>query len=82
MAGKVASVRMAEEKLQRIDKLAKMTNRSRGWLINQAVDQYLEYEEWYLKSVETGIEDVKAGRTVPHEELKKDWENKLERSMD
>lgn len=82
MSGKVASVRMGEEKLQRIDKLAKTTNRSRGWLINQAVDQYLEYEEWYLKAVEAGMEDVKVGRTISHAELKKDWENKLARSMD
>ncbi len=82
MTGKVASVRMGEEKLQRIDKLAKTTNRSRGWLINQAVDQYLEYEEWYLKAVEAGMDDIKEGRIISHEELKKDWENKLARSMD
>ena len=82
MAGKVASVRMEEKKLERIDELAKATNRSRGWLINQAVDRYLEYEEWYLKAIEAGMEDVKEGRTISHEGLKKDWENKLERSMD
>ena len=82
MAGKVASVRMEEKKLERIDELAKATNRSRGWLINQAVDRYLEYEEWYLKAIEAGMEDVKAGRTISHEGLKKDWENKFERSMD
>ncbi len=82
MTGKVASVRMEEKKLQRIDKLAKTTNRSRGWLINQAVDRYLEYEEWYLRAVEAGMEDIKAGRIISHGELKKDWENKLERSMD
>ena len=82
MAGKVASVRMEEKKLERIDELAKATNRSRGWLINQAVDRYLEYEEWYLKAVEAGMEDIEAGRIISHENLKKDWENKLERSMD
>ncbi|MCZ6803097.1 MAG: ribbon-helix-helix protein, CopG family [Proteobacteria bacterium] len=82
MVGKVASVRMEEEKLQRIDKLAKTTNRSRGWLINQAVDRYLEYEEWLLKAIEAGMEDIEAGRIISHEKLKKDWENKLERSMD
>ena len=82
MTGKVASVRMEEDKLERIDKLAKATNRSRGLLINQAVDRYLEYEEWYLKTIEAGMEDVKAGSTISHEDLKKDWENKLAHTMD
>lgn len=82
MAGKTASVRMDEEKLQRLDKLADITKRSRGWLINEAVDRYLSYEEWYIKAVEAGMEDVKAGRVIPHEEIKKEWEVKLANSMD
>jgi len=82
MAGKTASVRMDEEKLQRLDKLADITKRSRGWLINEAVDRYLSYEEWYIKAVEAGMEDVAAGRVIPHEEIKKEWEVKLANSMD
>ncbi len=82
MAGKTASVRMGEEKLQRLDKLASITKRSRGWLINEAVDRYLSYEEWYIKAVEAGIEDVKAGRVTLHEAIKKEWEDKLANSMD
>jgi len=82
MAGKTASVRMAEEKLARLDKLARLTKRSRGWLINDAVDRYLSYEEWFMKAVEEGIEDVDAGRVVSHDEVKREWENKLANSMD
>ena len=41
----------------------------------------VEYVKWYLKAVETDMEDVKAGRTVSHEELKRDWENKLAQLM-
>ena len=82
MAGKTASVRMDEEKLQRLDKLADITKRSRGWLINEAVDRYLSYEEWYIKAVEAGMEDVAAGRVIPHEEIKKEREVKLANSMD
>ena len=37
----------------------------------------MNYEEWFLKAVEAGIEDVKAGRVIPHEEIKKEWEKKL-----
>ncbi len=82
MAGKTVSVRMVEEKLQRLDKLASITKRSRGWLINDAVDRYLSYEEWFIKAVEAGIEDVNAGRVVPHVEIKQEWGDKLANSMD
>ena len=82
MAGKTASVRMEEEKLARLDKLARITKRSRGWLINDAVDRYLSYEEWFIKAVEEGIQDADAGRVVSHEEVKREWEKKLANSMD
>lgn len=82
MAGKTASVRMDEEKLQRLDKLASITKRSRAWLINEAVDRYLSYEEWFIKAVEEGIADVNAGRIISHDEVKKEWEDKLADSMD
>jgi len=82
MVGKTASVRMDEKTLKRLDKLARITKRSRGWLINEAVDRYLSYEEWFIKSVEAGLDDVKAGRVIPHEEIKKEWEVKLANTMD
>lgn len=59
-----------------------ITKRSRGWLINDAVDRYLSYEEWFMKAVEEGVEDVDAGRVVSHDEVKREWENKLANSMD
>jgi len=77
MTWKTVSVRIDENKLKRLDKLARITRRSRAWLINEAVDRYLSYEEWFIKAVEAGLEDVKAGRVIPHEAIKKMWQAKL-----
>jgi len=52
MTWKTVSVRIDENKLKRLDKLARITRRSRAWLINEAVDRYLSYEEWFIKADE------------------------------
>ena len=77
MTRKTVTVRMDENTLKWLDKLARITRCSRAWLINEAVDRYLNYVEWFIKAVEAGLEDVKAGRVIPHEAIKKMWQAKL-----
>ena len=36
-------------------------------------DQPMNYAEWFFKAVKAGMEDVNAGRVIPHDELKKEW---------
>ena len=45
------------EKLKRIDKLAKSLGHSRSWLLNKAIDDLLEYQEWFAGQVQTGLEE-------------------------
>lgn len=63
------SLRMDEEKIERIDRLASELGRSRGWVLNQAAERYLEYEEWFAEQVREGITEAKAGDTLPHDEV-------------
>ena len=42
--------------------MAQATGRSRSFLIKDAVDRYLEYEEWFAAQVEQGLDDVRQGR--------------------
>ena len=81
MAGKNASIRMAAEKLERIDNIAKAVNRSRAWVINQAVDRYLEYEEWFVQQVQQGLDEANQGQFATEQEVKKrfaKWGVKIE----
>ena len=81
MAGKNASIRMDAEKLARVDSIAKAVNRSRAWVINQAVDRYLEYEEWFVQQVLQGLDEANQGQFATDQQVKKrfaKWGVKIE----
>ncbi len=63
------SFRAGEEKMARLDAVASAMGRSRSWLLNRAVDDALEYYEWYMQTVRRGIEDADAGRFASPEEV-------------
>ena len=69
MAAKTTTIRIDDTVLGRVDSLAKSMSRSRNWVIQQAVDRYLDYEEWFVHQVEQGLEEVKRGKTLSHDEV-------------
>jgi predicted transcriptional regulator len=66
------SVRMPEELMNRLDRLAKSLERSRSYLAAQAIEEYVSIQEWQVKAIQEGIEDARAGRMVPHEVVVKE----------
>jgi len=64
------SIRMDEAKLSRLDALAHTMGQSRGKALNAAVDQYIEYHEWFLAAVDKGIEDADQGRMAAPEQVR------------
>ena len=79
---KTTTIRMDARVLKRVDGVARTLSRSRAWVINQAVDRYLDYEEWFAAEVETGLKEAKAGKVVEHEGVAKAWERKRAARMD
>ncbi len=75
MAETVAiSFRVAREKARELDKLAKSTDRAKSWLLEQALDAYLETQAWHVASIEEGLAQAKRGETVSHDKVKR-WLN-------
>jgi predicted transcriptional regulator len=58
------------EKLKRLDDLAKILGRSRAWLLNKAVDELLEYEEWFVGEIQKGLQDDEKENYASSEEIK------------
>jgi len=81
-AAKTITIRMDARTLKRIDRIARATNRSRASVINQAVERYLDYDEWFVNEVEKGLKEVGSGELVEHEALVKVWENKRAAKVD
>ena len=69
--GKTATLnlRVPVEILERLDKLAAATDRTRSSLAASALSAYVENEEWQLKVVREGIRDLETGRVIRNEEV-------------
>lgn len=64
------SITIKESNAERLEKLADAMDRSRSWLVNEAVEHYLEHQDWMDRKTDQAIADIDAGgRLVPHEEV-------------
>jgi RHH-type transcriptional regulator, rel operon repressor / antitoxin RelB len=66
---KATTVRIDNDTLDRIDTLASTLSRSRTWVINQAIERFLDYEEWFVQEVTDGLEEVERGEISTDEEV-------------
>jgi RHH-type transcriptional regulator, rel operon repressor / antitoxin RelB len=84
MASTTFTVRVNPEVKKRLEKLAKSTGRSRSFLAAEALNDYLEVNEWQVAGVKEAIASLDRGEGVPHEEVKdwvKSWGSKRERPV-
>lgn len=72
------SLRIAASTKKRIEALAQATRRTKSFVVEEAINQYLELNEWQISSIKRGLEDVKAGRVISHEDLLREWEGDSE----
>ncbi len=63
------SLRISEEKAREIETLAKATDRSKSWLLEQALDAYLETQSWQVARIERGLAELDRGKGVAHDEV-------------
>ena len=73
------SIRMPGDLAERLNDLAKATDRSRSYLATLAIEEFVATQEWQVRAIREGMEDAQAGRVVDHsdavKELKK-WGRK------
>jgi predicted transcriptional regulator len=79
---KTTTIRMEGRTLKRVDGLANAISRSRAWVINQAVERYLDYEEWFVSEVKQALKEAERGRLLDHETVAKRWERKRAAKVD
>lgn len=79
---KATSVRLDDETLKRVGQMAEAMDRPRAWLMAEAIRQYVEREEWFIREVEKGVKAADEGRLVDHADLKAKWEAKRAAQMD
>jgi RHH-type transcriptional regulator, rel operon repressor / antitoxin RelB len=72
------TVRVEPDVKKRLEKLAKSTGRTRSFLAAQALNEYLDANEWQVAGVKRAIVSLDRGEGVSHKDVK-DWVNSWDR---
>jgi predicted transcriptional regulator len=69
---RVVTAHVPEDLIQRVEKFAQRQDRSKGWVVRQALEAWVNEEEEIERRLQEGLVDLDAGRTVPHDRVA-DW---------
>jgi predicted transcriptional regulator len=70
MEKQTISFRLESDKVAALDALAGSMDRDRTYLLSEAVQAYLETQQWHLEQIHLGIADADARRVVAHNKVK------------
>src|SRR3974390_3143164 len=68
------TVRVSSTAKKRLEKLAKSTGRSRSFLAAEAINGYLDVNEWQGTNVQNAMASLDRGKGIPHQRVK-EWVN-------
>jgi len=72
MSSATFTVRVDSGVKKRLERLAKSTGRSRSFLAAEAINDYLEVNEWQVAGIKRAIASLDRGEGIPHDSVK-DW---------
>jgi predicted transcriptional regulator len=84
MSSTTVSIRIDPVSKKRLEKLAKSTGRSRSFLAAEAINEYLDLNEWQVAGIQKAIVSLDRGEGVTHERVKEwisSWGSKKERPV-
>ena len=65
------TLRLESKTNKRLGQLARSLDRSRSWLVAEAIEKYLDDNRWQVEAIEEGVRDADAGLLVPHGDVEK-----------
>lgn len=65
------TVRINTDKVSFLDQLAKNDDRDRSYLINEAIEGYLQLRRWQLEEIQKAIREADAGEFATEKETQK-----------
>ena len=82
MSSTTVSVRINSALKKRLEKLAKSTGRSRSFVAAEAINEYVDLNEWQVAGIQRAMASLDRGGGIPHERVKewvKSWNGKEKR---
>ncbi len=76
MGTKVVTAHVPLDLAEKVDEMANRLERSRGWIVKQALADWIDQEEERRRLTLEALADVDAGRLIDHEEVRR-WADSL-----
>ena len=68
MESTLVSARIPGELAKRLEILAQEMHRSKSFLAAQAIEEFVDLQEWHVNAIKDGIAAVERGEVVSHEQ--------------
>ena len=78
----ILTVRLDGETKEKLERIAKATDRSKSYIASEAIRDYINLNEWQIQAIQKGIEQADKGQVISHNKIKTKWEKKLANSLD
>jgi len=62
-------VKLTPELEAKLDSIAAQQGRDAQSLVKEAVERLVGYDEWFVREVERGLEQIERGEVLEHEEV-------------
>ena len=79
MATEAFTIRAETEIVHKLDDLAGSLDRSRNYLVNQAIKEYLETHAWQVEKITQGMAAAERGELIAHDDVMREMEDLIER---
>src|ERR687887_2803982 len=65
----LVTIRVPVAMKERLDWMARVMNRPRNYVLVEALQRYLDQEEWQLKDILEALDEAAQEEGIPHEEV-------------
>lgn len=77
MSDETITIRTKPELLEGIAKLANAMDRSRSWVIEAALKQYLDVQSWQVEGIQKALDELERGEIDEHTKVFAELRKKL-----
>jgi len=78
MSAEAFTVRTEPDIIHQLDHMADSLDRSRNYLVNQAIKEYLQAHAWQVEKITQGIVAADRGELIDHDEMMRELEELIE----
>lgn len=69
MSNQTITIRTETDTVEKITSIAQAMDRSRNWVIEDALRQYISQQTWYIEGIQQAQASLAAGQGIPHEDV-------------